>query len=58
MSNKLKAVWWFLTAVACIFLGIFALVGSMPVWWATAVAIVVAVSGIVFGKPWTPPTEP
>ena len=58
MSNKVKALWWFLTAVACIFLGVFALVGKMPVWWGTVIAVVVAISGVIFGKPWALPPEP
>lgn len=58
MSPGAQAAWWFLTAVSCIFLGIFALIGKKPKWWATAVAIVIAISGIVFGKPWALPPGP
>ena len=58
MSNKLKGAWWTLTAVACIFLAAFAFAGKTPVWYGTAIAVVVAVSGIVFGKPWSPPSGP
>jgi len=58
MSPGAQAAWWFLTAVACIFLGIFALIGKKPKWWQTAIAIVIAISGIVFGKPWALPPGP
>ena len=57
MSKKLKAFWWFLTALACVFEGVWALVGT-PNWWGTAIAIVIAISGIVFGKPWKLPEGP
>ena len=58
MSPGARAVWWFLTAVACIFLGAFELIGKKPKWWATAVALVIAISGIIFGKPWALPPGP
>jgi len=57
MSNIAKAGWWFLTAVACVFEGTWALVGE-PNWWGTALVLVVAVSGVVFGKPWQKPVGP
>jgi len=57
MSKKLKAFWWFLTALACVFEGVWALAGT-PNWWGTAIAIVIAISGIVFGKPWKLPEGP
>lgn len=58
MNPGARAAWWFLTAVSCIFLGAFELIGKKPKWWATAVALVIAVSGIIFGKPWALPPGP
>lgn len=58
MSTGARAAWWFLTAVACLFLGAFELIGRKPKWWQTTIAIVVAISSIIFGKPWALPPGP
>lgn len=58
MSEKWKnAIAWFLTAGAALFEGIWVLVGT-PNWWGTVIALVIAVAGIILGKPWAPATQP
>tara|TARA_Y100000310_G_C20701027_1_gene829905 strand:- start:8539 stop:8712 length:174 start_codon:yes stop_codon:yes gene_type:complete len=57
MIEKIRnAIPWFLTAGAALFQGIWAIVGS-PNWWGTLIALVVAATGVLLGKPWKPPTE-
>jgi len=58
MNEKLKkAIPYFLTGSAALALGVFTLVDYNPPWWGTLIALVVAASGILLGKPWAPPEE-
>ncbi len=59
MSYTQKTAWWLLTAAACIFMGAFCIAKKEPPpWWQTVIAIVVAISGIILGKPWALPPGP
>lgn len=59
-----KAVWWWLTAVACIAEAVVATllaagkIAAAPFWLATVAAVLVAIVGIVLGKPWAWPKPP
>jgi apolipoprotein N-acyltransferase len=56
MNDKTKtAIGWFATALVSIVLGVFALSGSEPIWWAAAVGILVPLVSALIGKPWKPP---
>ena len=52
-----KAAWWFVTAVASVFMGVWSLT-AQPQWWPTALALATAIVSVVLGKPWSPPQEP
>lgn len=53
-----KALPFFLSAAAYVAIGVFALLGSTPVWWVPVLTTVVFAVGTWLGVSWLPPTPP